>query len=184
MRLLFFTVHSPPLPGEQEALQQAIAEHRVYRQESHWYGHPPHPHWAIKLEVLEPPAPLPDGLKATHRKAGAPSAKVDYMAVLPPADFAVFSELRALRTAKAQHLGRPQYSLGTNEALARCVTERVATAQALAEVLKLRDAALLADAAEIYLPRLQQMVARPTDASTDPPASAPAFALSSQHGKA
>ncbi len=79
--------------------------------------------WAFCLEYLD----------HTPERDRLPE-KVDYKAILPEAEFAVFSRLRALRKELADREAVPAYALFTNEQLAAMVRGKMTTAAQLGAI--------------------------------------------------
>ena len=67
---------------------------------------------------------------------------MDYKAILPAQEFAVFSQLRALRKELAQTEAVPVYTLFTNEQLAQMVQRRCRSKSDLAQIDGIGDGKL------------------------------------------
>jgi superfamily II DNA helicase RecQ len=80
--------------------------------------------WAVAVQYR--------GLKAA--KDGADAPKVDYMKVLAPEAFELFSRLRAYRKAAAEVDNVPVYAVFSNEQLAEIAKRRPTTKDALGTI--------------------------------------------------
>lgn len=84
-------------------------------------------YWAMAVEYL----PALENAARPGREAGA---KVDFKAVLPPEDFALFARLREWRKALANSEAVPVYTIFTNEQLAEMSRRRCSSLATLAEI--------------------------------------------------
>jgi superfamily II DNA helicase RecQ len=133
MSLHFFAVPAlQPEPAQSE-LNSFLAQGRVVNVQRHLVADGAASFWAVCVERLEGPAPLPEGLKDAGRRV-VRSGQVDYREVLSPADFAVFVALRDWRKQAALQEAVPVYSVFSNEQLAEVARRRVQSAAQLAAI--------------------------------------------------
>ena len=81
---------------------------------------------------------------------------VDYKEVLNEEGFARFAQLRDLRNRLAKEDGKPAYAIFTNEQLAKLVTDRVTTKEAMAAIAGVGESRI-AHYADQFLPLLQKL---------------------------
>jgi superfamily II DNA helicase RecQ len=115
--------------------------------------------WAICVDYLSH-AP---GAGASHPNLSR--SRVDYKAILPAAEFAVYSRLRDLRKELAQTEAVPVYALFTNEQLAQMVRRRCRSKSDLAQIEGIGESKI-DKYAERMLPLLQTLEGR-QDASSN-----------------
>ena len=100
---------------EMETLNRFLRSHRVLHVERRLIELGAQSVWTFCVEYLETP-------ESGGPISSKPSREsVDYRAVLPPAEFAVFSRLRVLRKELADREAIPPYAVFTNEQLAQMV---------------------------------------------------------------
>lgn len=109
-----------------EELNAFLASHRIVTVERRFVDQGLNSYWAFCIEYL-PARGTPAG--APFRQDDGP--RIDYKAVLPPDEFAIFRKLRDLRKSIADAEGIPVYTIFKNEHLAQMVQRRVTT---LAEI--------------------------------------------------
>ena len=126
MRMHFVTV--PVFDGAQaeRELNAFLSQHRVLSLDRQFLHDGAASAWAICVTYVDGEAPARTPKKAPGR--------VDYREVLPDAEFAVFSKLRALRKALAERDGVPPYAVFTNEQLAAMVQRKIQDTTELASL--------------------------------------------------
>ena len=92
--------------------------------------------WAIAIEFAA------QGSGGSSNKLAVSRSRVDYKAILPEEEFAVFSQLRDLRKELAQSEAVPVYALFTNEQLAQMVQRRCHTNGELSQIDGIGEAKL------------------------------------------
>lgn len=85
-------------------------------------------YWALAVEYL----PAVEGGLRPARESSA--AKIDFRAVLPPEDFALFARLREWRKQTGNRDAVPVYTIFTNEQLAEISRRRCSSLAALGEI--------------------------------------------------
>lgn len=117
------------------ALNKFLSTHRVLAVERRWVEQGAQSFWAFCVDWLVGPSPAskPDGAPS-HRN------KVDYKAVLPPAEFQVFAALRDWRKRAAEAEAVPLYAVFTNQQLAAMVQNRVRSKADLGKITGVGDA--------------------------------------------
>jgi superfamily II DNA helicase RecQ len=134
MSLHFFFIPSTRPEPAQEELNRFLAQGRVLAVQREFVADGPNSGWAMCVEVVAGPGPLPHGLRS-HAAAGTRrSEAVDYKQVPAHGDFEVFAALRELRKSLAQREGVPVFAVFSNEQLASIVTRRVASKAELGEI--------------------------------------------------
>lgn len=115
MAFQIFTLPLSASAADQEALNRFLRSHRVLQVERRLVEMGAQSVWTFCVEYLE-------GAEAGPVPGGRPGREqVDYRAVLPPAEFAVFSRLRELRKELAEREAVPPYAVFTNDQLAQMV---------------------------------------------------------------
>ncbi|MEO1610536.1 MAG: HRDC domain-containing protein [Pseudomonadota bacterium] len=109
-----------------------MSQHRIAAVERKFVEDGANSFWALCISVER------GGQKASG-SVGKRSS-VDYREVLNETDFAIFSQLRALRKQLAEREGVPPYAIFTNEQLAKIVQGRVLTKAALKDIDGIGDA--------------------------------------------
>ena len=122
-----FRVFQYPLPtvGELPDLNAFLASQRVATVDHHVVAHGQGGMLVFVVEVAGGPA---------GRAAPTGHGKVDYRETLSPAQFELFTRLRAARKAWADSEGLPVYALFTNAQLAQMAAGSCATAADLARI--------------------------------------------------
>jgi superfamily II DNA helicase RecQ len=136
MALRFFAipVHDSA-PFEQE-LNGFLARHKVVSIDRHLIEQGTNSFWAICVDYLNH-AP-----GEAARNLNLSRSRVDYKAILPAEEFAVFSQLRSLRKDLAQTEAVPVYALFTNEQLAQMVQRRCRSKSDMAQIEGIGDSKL------------------------------------------
>lgn len=114
MQIAVFLVPLATSAPDVDDLNRFLRSHRVLTVDRHFVEAPHGPAWAFCVEYLEMGHEPADGARRAKR--------IDYREVLPEAEFAVFSRLRALRKEIAERDGVPAYLVFTNEQLSAMVT--------------------------------------------------------------
>lgn len=118
MGLRFFMVPVVNSDASEQELNGFLASHKVVSIERKLIDQGGNSFWAICIDYL---SHVPrDGIS----KSNLSRSRVDYKAILPPDEFAVYSQLRDMRKELAQSEGVPVYALFTNEQLAQMVQRR------------------------------------------------------------
>ena len=127
-----YEVYTVPAGGGEamDELNKFLRSHRVVGVEKHLVTDGQEPRWVFCVEYLESSKA---GVKKGNN-AGTGKPRVDYREVLNPSDFGVFSKMRDKRKEWAEKEGIPAYAIFTNEQLAKMVTERVKTLEALGKI--------------------------------------------------
>ena len=159
MALRFFVVPVRDSNAFEQELNAFLARHKVVSVQRQLIDQGMNSFWAICVDHLIN-AP---GETATHPNLSR--SRVDYKAILPPEDFAMFSRLRDLRKELAQREAVPVYALFTNEQLAQMVQRRCRSKSDLAQVEGIGESKI-EKYAERLLPLLLTLEAR-QDASGD-----------------
>ena len=157
-----FRVFQYPLPtaGELSDLNAFLASQRVATVAHHVVAHGQGGMLVFVVEVAGGPA---------GRAAPSGHHKVDYRETLSPAQFELFTRLRAARKAWADSEGLPVYALFTNAQLAQMAVGPCATAADLARIEGVGPAR-----SEKYAERLLAILnALPTPPGTEPRSDAP-----------
>jgi superfamily II DNA helicase RecQ len=133
----FFIPARQPSPAQDE-LRELTTHLRVLTLTQHFVADGAQSGWAVCVETVDGPGPLPAGLKAESSArsvtARGKPAPVDYKQLLNERDFTLFAALRDLRRELAQAEGVPPYAVFTNEQLAAIVTGGVDTVAGLQAV--------------------------------------------------
>jgi len=133
MALRFFTIPvNDAAPFEQE-LNGFLARHRVVSIDRRLIDQGVNSFWAICIDYLS------HGTGETRDSLNLSRSRVDYKAILPAEEFAVFSQLRSLRKELAQTEAVPVYTLFTNEQLAQMVQRRCRSRSDLAQIEGIGD---------------------------------------------
>lgn len=162
----FFAI--PALNGDAEAevLNTWLRTQRALQVERHLVADGARSFWAICVTVAEGPGPLPTSLKRGGREHGAGlepnDRRIDYKTVLSPADFDLFSALRAWRKKAAEQEGVPLYALFSNQQLAAFAEQRCNSLAALHKVEGVGDARVQRYGAAL-LAELREAIARGSD---------------------
>lgn len=141
---------NPELPEAE--FNRFVASHRVLGIEREFVQNGASSAWVFAVEFV-------DGTAPPTTVGGAPGRpKVDYQAVLDPADFVVYSALRAKRKELADREAVPAYAIITNEQMAKVAELRATSLEELRRVEGLGDARItkygreLLDAARVAMP--------------------------------
>ena len=161
MALRFFVVPVRDSGAFQEELNAFLAGHKVVSIQRQLIDQGIDSFWAICVDYL---TQTPDDKAAN---ANLSRSRVDYKAILPAEEFAVFSRLRDLRKELAQAEAVPVYALFTNEQLAQMVQRRCHSKSDLSEIDGIGETKI-EKYAERLLPLLLTLDAR-RDASNDKP---------------
>ena len=115
MRYHFVAVPVSASQAAEAELNRFLASHKVLAVDRELVHDGPRSLWALCVTYTVDEKP----------NAATPGpSRVDYRAVLPAAQFAVFAELRKLRKHIAGSEGVPPYAIFNNEQLAQSVTGR------------------------------------------------------------
>ncbi len=128
MALRFFVVPVYDSGGFEQELNGFLARHKVLSIDRQFIDQGSNSFWAICVDHLS---------HASGEAAYNPNLsrrRIDYKAILPPEEFAVFSRLRELRKELAQTEAVPVYALFTNEQLAQMVQRRCRSRIDLAQI--------------------------------------------------
>jgi hypothetical protein len=119
MGLRFFVVSVMNPEASEQDLNGFLASHKVVSIERKLIDQGVNSFWAICVDFLtHTPS---DGTA----RSNLTRSRVDYKAILPPEEFAVYSELREMRKELDQTEAVPVYALFTNEQLAQMVHGRM-----------------------------------------------------------
>ncbi|MBS0656873.1 MAG: HRDC domain-containing protein [Verrucomicrobia bacterium] len=125
MAFRFYTIPARGDRQQEADLNGFLRSHRVLSVDRRWVEQGEHSHWCFCIDYLDAPGGPGAG-------AGPGSAeRVDYRAVLSPAQFEVFARLRLVRKELAEKEGVPVFSVFTNEQLAEMVRRQCRTREAL-----------------------------------------------------
>ncbi len=125
MKLRFFRI--PLHGGEEEGeLNRLLASERVAEFQKHLVTDAGTPCWAIAVTLVSGEGEVRGRVSA---KAG-----VDYKALLPEDEFAVFAKLREARKQLSHAHGVATYTVATNQQLAEMVQGRVTSREAMARI--------------------------------------------------
>lgn len=134
MKLHFFFVDARDHQAASAELNALLCSERVLHIQREWLNDGAHSGWAICVQTVSGPGPLPASLRSSEQGSRGKSAGLDYKQVLNEGDFACFAALREWRKKVAQAEGVPIYAVFSNEQLATVVTERMRTLQELASI--------------------------------------------------
>ncbi len=124
MQFKSFMIPASGNEQSEEALNLFLRGHRIVSVR-HEFVQGETPAWCILVEFLPPE----NGTAPASRPG-----KVDYMKVLPPEEFAVFSRLREMRKELAQKDNMPPFVVFTDEQLAAIVKKRPVDTASLAAI--------------------------------------------------
>lgn len=161
MALRFFVVPVHDPGAFEQELNGFLASHKVVSIDRQLIDQGANSFWAICVDYLSH-AP-----GATNRNPNLSRSRVDYKAILPPEEFAVYSQLRELRKELAQTEAVPVYALFTNEQLAQMVQRRCRSRNDLAQIEGIGESKI-DKYAERLLPLLLALEARPDASSGEP----------------
>jgi superfamily II DNA helicase RecQ len=161
MALRFFAIPTQDSRAFEDELNGFLARHKVVSIERHLIDQGVNSFWAICVDYLSPASSEPAA------NANLSRSRVDYKAILPPEEFAVFSRLRDLRKELALAEAVPVYALFTNEQLAQMVQRRCHSKGDLAQIEGIGENKI-DKYGERLLPLLLTLEAR-QDASSDQP---------------
>ena len=161
MALRFFTV--PVNDGEafEQELNGFLARHKVLSIDRRLIDQGVNSFWAICVDYIGHMS------GEAGRGLNLARSRVDYKAILPAEEFAVFSQLRSLRKELAQSEAVPVYMLFTNEQLAQMVQRRCQSKSDLAQVEGVGDGKI-GKYAERLLPLLLTLGPRQDASSGEP----------------
>lgn len=159
MALRFFIVPVHDSGPFEQDLNGFLARHKVVSIQRQFVDQGVNSFWAICVDYLS------GALGEAAPNANLSRSRVDYKAILPPEEFAVFSRLRELRKELAQTEAVPVYALFTNEQLAQMVQRRCRGRSDLTQIEGIGESKI-EKYAERLLPLLLTLEARP-DASND-----------------
>ncbi len=161
MGLRFFAVPVRDSSACEQELNGFLAGHKVVSIERHLIDQGVNSFWAICVDYLS----------HTHGESGLNQnlsrSRVDYKAILPPEEFAVFSRLREFRKEAAQAEAVPVYALFTNEQLAQMVQRRCRCRSDLSQIEGIGESKI-EKYAERLLPLLLTQEARQDASSGEP----------------
>lgn len=127
MQWAFFRI--PVTGGEEgDSLNRFLRSVRVLNLHREFVGQGDASYWAVAVEYLPGEAGSRSG-----RDAPSP-ARVDFKAILPPEDFALFARLREWRKQEGIQDGVPVYAIFTNEQLAEIARRRPSSRAMLADI--------------------------------------------------
>jgi superfamily II DNA helicase RecQ len=161
MALRFFVVPVRDSGAFEQELNAFLARHKVVSMQRQLIDQGVNSFWAICVDDLSA-AP-----GETAANANLSRSRVDYKAILPSEEFAVFSRLRDLRKELALAEAVPVYALFTNEQLAQMVQRRCHSKSDLAQIEGISESKI-EKYSERLLPLLLTLEAR-QDASSDKP---------------
>lgn len=161
MGLRFFVVPVTNSDASELELNGFITSHKVVAIERKLIDLGVNSFWAICVDYLSHGSG--DGIS----KSNLTRSRVDYKAILPPDEFAVYSQLRDMRKELAQSEAVPVYTLFTNEQLAQMVQRRCRSVSDLTQIEGIGESKI-DKYAERMLPLLLTLEAR-LDASSDKP---------------
>jgi superfamily II DNA helicase RecQ len=145
----FFRIAMHDGQGTAEELNAFLRSHRVLQVDRRFVDQGDNSFWAFCIDYQD--SKSSGGPAAGPQPAGR--GKVDYRALLPPADFAVFARLRDLRKQIATEEAVPVYTIFTNEQLAKMVQTRATSKAALAQIDGVGEARI-----EKYGPRMLELL--------------------------
>ena len=161
MPLRFFVVPVRDSGACEQELNSFLARHKVVSIQRQLIDQGVNSFWAICVDYLtHTPGDSAGNLNLSR-------SRIDYKAILPPQEFAVFSRLRELRKELAQTEAVPVYALFTNEQLAQMVQRRCHSKSELAQIEGIGEAKI-DKYAERLLPLLSTLEAR-QDAPSEKP---------------
>jgi superfamily II DNA helicase RecQ len=143
MSLRFFIIPVQDSGGPEAELNGFLSSHKVLAVDRQLVDQGINSFWAICVDYLSLPISSASSGPALARN------RVDYKTLLPPLEFAMFSQLRSLRKEMAQTEAVPVYALFTNEQLAQMVQRRCRSKSDLLEIEGIGEAK-----AEKYADRL------------------------------
>ncbi len=132
MAYRFFTISVHDSYDTEAELNAFLSGHRVVSIERRFVDLGVQSFWSICVDYLTGPS----GKNSPY----SPRERVDYKEKLTPEQFQVFAQLRDLRKELAQAEAIPIYAVFSNEQLARMVTDRVTTKDALEKIEGIGDA--------------------------------------------
>ena len=128
MALRFFVVPAMNSAIAEQDLNGFLASHKVVSIERKLIDQGVNSFWAICVDYLDHTPN--DGIS----RSNVARNRVDYKAILPQEEFAVYSQLREMRKELAQTEAVPVYALFTNEQLAQMVQRRCRSKSDLAQI--------------------------------------------------
>lgn len=161
MGLRFFVVPVTNSEASEQELNGFLASHKVVSIERKLIDQGVNSFWAICVDYLS------HGSGDGFSKSNLTRSRVDYKAILPSDEFAVYSQLRDMRKELAQSEAVPVYALFTNEQLAQMVQRRCRSVSDLTQIEGIGESKI-DKYAERMLPLLLTLEAR-LDASSDKP---------------
>lgn len=119
-----------------QSLNSFLGSRSVLGVDRRWVDQGPNSYWAFCVDYQTSAESItsPGSLKQSGRQ------KIDYRAVLPADQFAVFSQLRDLRKELAQQDAVPVYTIFTNEQLADMVRNSARSLADLEQIAGIGDA--------------------------------------------
>lgn len=160
--LRFFAIPTHDSSAFEDELNGFLARHKVVAIERHLIDQGVSSFWAICVDYLS------SASSDTAGNANLSRNRLDYKAILPPDEFAVFSRLRELRKELALAEAVPVYALFTNEQLAQMVQRRCHSMSDLAQIEGIGEGKI-EKYAERLLPLLMTLEARQDASSGTPP---------------
>jgi superfamily II DNA helicase RecQ len=133
MALRCFAIPVHDASAFEQELNGFLARHRVVSIDRRLIDQGANSFWAICVDHLDHVS------GEAARDLNLSRSRVDYKAILPAEEFAVFSQLRSLRKELAQSEAAPVYALFTNERLAQMVQRRWRSKADLAEIEGIGD---------------------------------------------
>lgn len=122
MPFKFFTIPVMDPQAAEESLNAFVGAHRVITVERQFVADGANSLWSVCVSYVQA-----ESRPSADRRQG----RIDYRAVLPPPEFAVFAKLRALRKAQAEREGVPLFAIFTNDHLADMVRHRLTSLEGL-----------------------------------------------------
>lgn len=159
MPLRFFVVPVCDSGAFEQELNAFLAGHQAVSIQRQLIDQGMNSFWAICVDYLS------DSPGVAAANPNLSRSRVDYKAILPPEEFAVFSRLREFRKELSQVEAVPVYTLFTNEQLAQMVQRRCRSKSDLAQIEGIGEGKI-DKYAERLLPLLLTLEAR-QDASSD-----------------
>ena len=156
----FFVVPVKDITAAESDLNRFLRSARILTVHRDFVSQGDNSFWGVAVEYLSNGSQTAGSSDAASRKT-----RVDYKAVLPPEDFALFAQLREWRKAIAEKEGVPVYTIFTNDQLAAMVTKKITSLADLGGIDGVGDARLSKYGTEIV--RLMQEAAGSLEEKTE-----------------
>ena len=144
-------------------LNRFVSSHRTVAVERNFLPDGASSGWAVCVTYTDSPSPEAKPLASNARRE-----EPDWRSMLTPAEFAVFSRMRALRAELAKADGVPPYNVFTNEHFKEMVRQRASSLAALKRIARIGDAR-----AEKYGPTFLKIIAEADLPAGETPSDAP-----------